>query len=356
PHRWVNMNALRVLSLVVAVANAQLVPGLLPYNHNFLHSTAFRAVGAPYQYTVAAPQQVQYTVAAPQQLQYAVAAPAQYTVPTPAPAAPLTFAAPSPVAYTTAAVAPAFVAPTTRTSQYHSQDELGQYTFGYSGGPSSRAENRDAFGVVRGSYNYVDANGEIQTQSYIADALGFRVAATNLPVAPEAGDAPTLVGTEPVMDTVEVKAAKASFRKLFDEAAAAAEAAPDTRRKRSTDLVAPESVQDTAEVAQAKAEFQALYNQAAAAAEAAPDVGPLEGPFHHTAYYAGPSYAPFRYNGLTPYTGLPVNYGALPFNHGALPYTTGAYNPYTTGAYNPYTTGALTYPHHAYPYNFAFTT
>ncbi|ROT85155.1 hypothetical protein C7M84_020984 [Penaeus vannamei] len=69
-------------------------------------------------------------------------------------------------------------------SQYHAQDEIGQYSFGYAGGPSSRAESRDAFGVVRGSYNYVDSEGKVQTQHYVADALGFRVSGTNLPVAP----------------------------------------------------------------------------------------------------------------------------------------------------------------------------
>ncbi|ROT85158.1 Cuticle protein 6 [Penaeus vannamei] len=52
-------------------------------------------------------------------------------------------------------------------------DEIGQYSFGYAGGASSRAESRDAFGVVRGSYNYVDSEGKIQTQHYVADALGF---------------------------------------------------------------------------------------------------------------------------------------------------------------------------------------
>merc|ERR1712106_869700 len=100
-------------------------------------------------------------------------------------AAPISYAA-APVSYTTAVVAPAFVAPTTRTSQFHAQDEFGQYNFGYAGGPSSRNEVRDVFGGVRGSYNYVDANGEIQTTNYVADALGFRVKATNLPVAPVA--------------------------------------------------------------------------------------------------------------------------------------------------------------------------
>jgi hypothetical protein len=45
---------------------------------------------------------------------------------------------------------------------------------------------KTADGVVRGSYSYVDANGIIQTTNYISDALGYRVAATNLPVAPAA--------------------------------------------------------------------------------------------------------------------------------------------------------------------------
>merc|ERR1712042_339755 len=174
-------------------ANAHFLSGVPPYSGytpNFLHSSAFS---------------------------HAVAAPVTYAA--------------APVAYTTAAVAPALVASTTRTSQFHAQDEFGQYNFGYAGGPSSRNEVRDAFGVVRGSYNYVDDNGEVQTTSYVADALGFRVAATNLPVAPKAADAPLVAGPEPVMDTAEVTAAKAAHKLAYDEAAAAAAAAPDTRRK-----------------------------------------------------------------------------------------------------------------------------
>merc|ERR1711962_1541883 len=198
----VNMNALIVIGLCALSANAQFLSGVLPYSTytpNFLHSGAFTsAIGSP-----------------------------------------ITYAA-SPLAYTTAAVAPAVVAPTTRTSQFHSQDELGQYNLGYAGGPSSRHEVRDAFGNVRGSYNYVDANGEVQTNSYVSDALGFRVAATNLPVAPKAADAPALVGPEPVMETAEVASARAAHEKAHAEAAAAAAAAPDTsvRRKRSVGSVA----------------------------------------------------------------------------------------------------------------------
>ena len=138
--------------------------------------------------------------------------------------------APTPISYNVAPVAP--VAPV--QSQYHAQDEIGQYSFGYAGGASSRAESRDAFGVVRGSYNYVDSEGKVQTQHYVADALGFRASGTNLPVAPDAPLA-ALPGPvpEPVQDTAEVVAAKLAHFQAYNEAAAAAAAAPDTRKKRS---------------------------------------------------------------------------------------------------------------------------
>ncbi|CAL4061170.1 unnamed protein product [Meganyctiphanes norvegica] len=189
-------------------------------------------------------------------------------------------------------------------TQYHSQDELGQYSFGYAGGPSNRAETRDAYGNVRGSYNYIDSNGQTQTQHYVADHLGFRVSGTNLPVGPDAPVVLALAGPEPVQDTPEVAAAKVEFQAAYDAAAAAAAAAPDARKKRSADLVAPEPVQDTAEVAQAKAEFMAAYEAAAAAAEAAPDKGPLED-------YA-PVYNHYGYAGLHHgYAGLHHGYSPL---------------------------------------------
>merc|ERR1719341_1285222 len=146
----------------------------------------------------------------------------------------------APVAYS-AAVAPAYnnyaapyVAPYAPIqTQYHSQDELGQYSFGYSGGPSNRAETRDAYGNVRGSYNYIDSNGQTQTQHYVADHLGFRVSGTNMPVGPDAPAVLALAGHEPVQDTPEVAAAKVEFQALYEAAAAAAAAAPDARKKRS---------------------------------------------------------------------------------------------------------------------------
>ena len=46
----------------------------------------------------------------------------------------------------------------------------------------NKQEVKTADGVIRGAYSYVDSNGIVQSVNYIADALGFRVGATNLPV------------------------------------------------------------------------------------------------------------------------------------------------------------------------------
>lgn len=92
------------------------------------------------------------------------------------------FAAAAVVAATGSAVyAPVVHGPV--TTQYHSQDELGQYSYGYSGGPSAKHEQRTADGVTSGGYSYVDANGLVQSLAYVSDPVnGFRVSGTNLPV------------------------------------------------------------------------------------------------------------------------------------------------------------------------------
>lgn len=91
-------------------------------------------------------------------------------------AAPLAVAA-APVAVSTAAVIPPSI-----SVQHHSQDELGQYSYGYNGGPSAKEEVRAVDGSVVGAYSYVDANGIVQSAQYASDPInGFRVAATNDP-------------------------------------------------------------------------------------------------------------------------------------------------------------------------------
>jgi len=125
----------------------------------------------------------------------------EYNLPLSAPVqdAPVVSAAPIPIA-TVNNAAPVIVETTAPVAdvntQFHAQDELGQYNYGYSNPTQSKSEIKTADGITRGTYSYVDANGLIQTVNYISDAMGFRVAATNLPVHN--------VGVEAAPEAVEV--------------------------------------------------------------------------------------------------------------------------------------------------------
>merc|ERR1712055_659188 len=48
----------------------------------------------------------------------------------------------------------------TYASQYHSQDEYGQASYGYSQPGQAKSEIRDHFGNVAGSYYYINAEGK----------------------------------------------------------------------------------------------------------------------------------------------------------------------------------------------------
>jgi hypothetical protein len=86
------------------------------------------------------------------------------------------------------------------TSQHHAQSELGEYAYGYQNVNSAKTETKTIDGVTRGSYTYVDANNILQRVDYIADDLyGFRVAATNLPVAPAVAPVPVAVAAPEVV-------------------------------------------------------------------------------------------------------------------------------------------------------------
>ncbi|KAH8379732.1 hypothetical protein KR009_006831 [Drosophila setifemur] len=123
-------------------------------------------------------------------------------------------------------------------SQYHTQDEHGQYAYGYMGPLSSKHETRTTDGVVHGTFSYLDAHGETQTVDYVADAEGFRVT-SKLPNQEANKETPEVAalraqhleahqqaklrlaggasfGPEPVQDTPEVAAAKVAFFKRFE--------------------------------------------------------------------------------------------------------------------------------------------
>merc|ERR1712018_451734 len=172
------------------------------------------------------PQPVLHSAPAPIQ----VAAPAFAPAPLPSGVAPAPLslaAAPAPLP-----LAPApLPIPASPSSQFPAQDEFGQFSFGYENINSAKTETKDAFGVTRGSYQYVDANGIVQTVNYIADDInGFRVAGTNIPVAvaaaqPVAPAALPLVAPVPVLETPEVAAARAEHLAAHAEAKAAVDAA-----------------------------------------------------------------------------------------------------------------------------------
>ena len=167
-----------------------------PYNH-FAYSAAAPAIThagpafAPYAPIAPAAPVAHAAVAAP--LAYntapaAIAAPAAHiaynTVDAPvahaAVAAPLAYnTVAAPVAH--AAVAVPVDAPAVTASQFHSQDEFGNYDYSYSNINSAKREYGNALTGVTGSYSYVDGLGATQRVDYVADDHGFRATGTNFP-------------------------------------------------------------------------------------------------------------------------------------------------------------------------------
>merc|ERR1711935_867134 len=210
-------------------------------------------------------------------------------------------------------------APYNPSSAFATQDEFGNTQYGYSNLNSQKHEVGNTYTGVQGSYSYVDANGVVQTTNYIADHLGFRVQATNLPVAPVfEGKAPV---HEYVLPVAPVHEYTLPIAPVYEG-------------------VVPESVVDTPEVAAAKAEHLALV---AAAAErksrstpadtevlvAAPVLAtaPIAAPIAPLAGYgyAGLPAAGYGYAGLHAagygYAGLPAagyGYAGLPVAPGAV--------------------------------------
>merc|ERR1711990_1362441 len=223
-------------------------------------------------------------------------------------------------AYPYAAAAPVVAAPIpSPSSQFQAQDEFGNLQYGYANINSQKHEVGNTYGGV-------------QTTNYIADHLGFRVQATNLPVAAAAPDvalpvAPVFEGKQPE-HVYELPVAPVHEYTL--------PVAP------VYEGVAPEPVQDTPEVAAAKAEHLALV--AAASAErkrrsTPADTEVLEAaPVLATAPIAAPI-APLAYAGLPAagygYAGLPAagyGYAGLPVAPAVAPAAVVASAPVTAEA------------------------
>lgn len=193
-------------------------------------------------------------------------------------------------------------------SQYHTQNELGQYAYGYNDGLSSKSETKHANGLTEGSYSYVDPNGVLQQYKYESDENGYRVSGTNLPAAP----APTGELPQPVQDTPEVAAAKAAHRIAYDEAKKAADASPDGDDDGSS---------DSGVAVDAPAAPAAAVVQASKTAVAAPP--PVHSSYGYSAYVGG-AYPSYHVAPVAAYA-----YAAPPV---VGPY---AYAPYAVGSYSP---------------------
>ncbi|XP_059353104.1 cuticle protein 7-like [Daphnia carinata] len=169
-----------------------------------------------------------------------------------------------PASYPVRAAYLAYGYPSYSASQYHSQDELGQASFGYAHPGQAATNLRDAFGNQIGSYAYINPEGKEVRVSYTADSRGFRVLSNDLPVAPVAN----LVAPVQVQDTPEVAAAKAEFAIKYAEAKAAATPAAPIRAKRQ--IMSYGAAPFAYNYGYAAAPF--AYNFAAPAAVAAPAV------------------------------------------------------------------------------------
>ena len=202
--------------------------------------------------------------------------------------------------YTPYAYAPAFTA-----SQYHSQDELGQASFGYSHPGQAAVNYRDALGNQVGSYAYINPEGKEIRVSYVADSNGFRVLSNALPEGP----APLNVALPaPVQDTPEVMEARKAHMRALEAARSGEVAVP------AFTVALPAPVQDTPEVAAAKVEHAKAWSAALAAAESSGSRKKRQ-----VFAYGAPLAHPFGYSAL------PLTHSALPLSYSAHPYALAPY-------------------------------
>ena len=107
-------------------------------------------------------------------------------------------------------------APLVTVSRFHSQDELGQASFGHATPDQAHSTFIDANGNQVGSYVYINPEGKEVRVHYTAGVDGFRVLSNALPEAPSADT--TFDVNAIVQDTPEVMAARKAFFAKFEEA------------------------------------------------------------------------------------------------------------------------------------------
>merc|ERR1712149_68790 len=273
------MKSLLILATVVA-----------PYHYGipgYYGGVAAPFVGAPLNYAYAPQTAYPYTYAPYAQAYAQVAAPV---------------AAPAPIV----AAAPAVIPPV--SSQFHAGDEFGNSQYGYSNLNSAKHEIGNAFGQKSGSYQYVDPAGKLQTVSYVADELGFRVVDSRLPVAPvhdaELPVAPVHDAELPVAPVHEYTLPVAPVHEYTLPVAPV------------YDGVAPSPVEKTPEVKAAEAEHLAAVAELASRKKRESDPM-VQGYGYNSAWILNPMYQRTMYNGIYAYNHLAyAGYNNPRFNYG----------------------------------------
>ncbi|XP_068903482.1 keratin, type I cytoskeletal 9-like isoform X1 [Tenebrio molitor] len=93
-------------------------------------------------------------------------------------------------------------------NQYHGQDGLGGYLYGYAVPDIAKTEKKKAGGDLRGAYNYIAGNGQEIKVEYWDDGTGFH----------QVDNVPKILPKQ-IDDTPEVKAAKEEHQRIWHEQA-----------------------------------------------------------------------------------------------------------------------------------------
>lgn len=93
-------------------------------------------------------------------------------------------------------------------NQYHGQDGVGGYLYGYAVPDIAKTEKKQAGGDLRGAYNYVNGQGQEIKVEYWDDGTGFH----------QVDNVPKILPKQ-IDDTDEVKAAKEEHDRLWKEQA-----------------------------------------------------------------------------------------------------------------------------------------
>merc|ERR1719495_2946722 len=129
------------------------------------------------------------------------------------------------------------------SQQFHSQDDFGNYAYGYTNDNSEKQEvGNTRSGQVKGHYTYVDGNGMNRRVDYVADNNGFRAKGDGIKIKREAEPEPEAEAVHQQQQQPKVQMTS------YMKAAAAGVDQPEGMRMTSYMSSAPLSLHDVQQV------------------------------------------------------------------------------------------------------------